>query len=422
MARVDGGGSRRFSRLIVRNGLVLGAALLAAAVVGETCFRLSVPFMTSNVPEVVVPGVGVLKEPNTEIRYTNRFDFWTTDRTNRLGFLDRDPPDPDSAAASCHVAIFGDSFVDAKEVHTDEKLQVRLPELAAERLPNLNLTATAYGRGGSGQIEQLAWYDAYARRLRPNLVVLVYVPNDLMDSSPVLHALNTGWDPDRYPGYTGARRDDDGTIELRPPHPEPAKLLPDTGAGRQPWLARALDGPSRISYLAAWLDEVMERVNNHADSRMLAARVDALIERPAYRASLDGWRPTSMANFHTFPAWDTLPSVFKESMEYAAFGMAQFKERADRDGAAVVVLASHAMTTLVGRGAFDLMATIAAAVQVPVIDQVDYISSLGHKPADGHWARDGHWNAAGHRWAAEAVLEYVEDNPEVCNDHQETSS
>ena len=115
MARVDGGGSRRFSRLIVRNGLVLGAALLAAAVVGETCFRLSVPFMTSNVPEVVVPGVGVLKEPNTEIRYTNRFDFWTTDRTNRLGFLDRDPPDPDSAAASCHVAIFGDSFVDARK-------------------------------------------------------------------------------------------------------------------------------------------------------------------------------------------------------------------------------------------------------------------------------------------------------------------
>lgn len=91
MAHVDGGGSRRFSRLIVRNGLVLGAALLAAAVVGETYFRLSVPFMTSSVPEVVVPGVSVLKEPNTQIRYTNRFDFWTTDRTNRLGFVEDNP-------------------------------------------------------------------------------------------------------------------------------------------------------------------------------------------------------------------------------------------------------------------------------------------------------------------------------------------
>ena len=68
------------------------------------------------------------------------------------------------------------------------------------------------------------------------------------------------------------------------------------------------------------------------------------------------------------------------------------------------------------------MATIAAAVQVPMIDQVDYISRQGYKPADAHWARDSHWNAAGHRWAAEAVLEYVEDNPGACNNHQETSS
>ena len=50
--------------------------------------------------------------PDMEMRFTNNLDFWTTARTNSLGFLDREPPDPDLAAASCHIAVIGDSFVE----------------------------------------------------------------------------------------------------------------------------------------------------------------------------------------------------------------------------------------------------------------------------------------------------------------------
>ena len=61
-----------------------------------------------------------------EVRWTNGLDFWTVSRTNSPGFLDREPPDPERAAASRHVAVFGDSFVEAKEVAVADKFHVRL--------------------------------------------------------------------------------------------------------------------------------------------------------------------------------------------------------------------------------------------------------------------------------------------------------
>ena len=33
---------------------------------------------------------------------------------------------------------------------------------------------------------------------------------------------------------------------------------------------------------------------------------------------------------------------------------------------------------------------------------------------DARWAHDGHWNPAGYQWAAEAMLEYLKRNRDVC--------
>ena len=377
----------------------------------------------------MVPGVGVMKQPNVEVRYTNRVDFWTTARTNRYGFLDREPPDPEQAARSCHVAFIGDSFVDALEVPIEHKVQVRLEELAAEQMPGLGLIATAFGRQGTGQIEQLAYYDHYARPLHPRLLVLVWNPNDLTDSSPVLRGAFSGWDPDRFPGNTGVRQTLDGEIELRPPHPEPARLLADSvanpwlGRPSDPWLARALDGPSRASYLAAVADFYFHLLSHrYAKDHSLARKMETIARRPRYQTSLDGWWPTTGVNTHTIMAQDTLPPVFAEALEYAAFAMEQFRERADRDGAELVVLIAH--TTRLEfwpPRVFDRITAIADAVGIPVIDHADYILRQGHELKDAQWPHDGHWNVAGHQWAAEAVLDHIKDSPEVCSDRRETA-
>ena len=67
-----------------------------------------------------------------------------------------------------------------------------------------------------------------------------------------------------------------------------------------------------------------------------------------------------------------------------------------------------------GDSLYDRMYALATARGIPVIDQSDYIRRQGAEIKDAHWPRDFHWNAAGHQWAAEAVLEYLKQNPAVC--------
>ena len=79
---------------------------------------------------------------------------------------------------SCHVSVIGDSFVDAMQVPVAAKVHVRLEALAARRLPRLDVTTSAFGMFDTGQIAQLPFYDTYARRLHPKLLVLVFFHND----------------------------------------------------------------------------------------------------------------------------------------------------------------------------------------------------------------------------------------------------
>ena len=44
----------------------------------------------------------------------------------------------------------------------------------------------------------------------------------------------------------------------------------------------------------------------------------------------------------------------------------------------------------------------------------DYIVRRGGEVRNARWPHDGHWNAAGHEWAAEALLQHLQRNPEIC--------
>ena len=165
-------------RVVFWNALALGAALLVALVASEVYLRAAWPFAHNEHPNELVPGVGMRTKPQAEVRWTNTLDYWTVQRANSLGFLDREPPSPERATASCHVAIVGDSFVEAKEVPVSDKVQVRLEGMAAERLPGWDVTVAAYGRANTGQVSQLPWWDEWIRHRPPKLVVLLFVWND----------------------------------------------------------------------------------------------------------------------------------------------------------------------------------------------------------------------------------------------------
>ena len=402
---------RRLLRLVAWNVGLAVAALVLTALAGEAWLRLTKPFMDSASPMRFVPAVGLVHEPNAEVRWTNGRDYWTVSRANRWGFLDRPPPD--RAAAGCHVSLIGDSFVDARQVPIADKAHVQLEALAGRRLPHLDVTASAFGINATGQIAQLPFYDAYARRLSPKLLVLVFTDNDFWNNSAVLTALKQGWDPDRLP-WASVGRGEDGALTLRPPdagyrehelplNARPAFTLADEGvlwASRWSWFAKRLT-------FGLW-----RRIREA--SRLASAReaLGILSRRPGYEW-LAGEEPAMITDHRAASAKEALSPAFEEAVAYTGFALDRFKARTERDGAALAILVVHGVAPS-GDRVFDRLHDLAAARGIPVISQRAWIERRGEDVRDAHWTHDGHWNPTGHRWAAEALLEWLTRNQDVC--------
>ena len=305
--------------VIVWNVLLLAGGAAFFFIDWGAWIHLHAPFTKAQRPTRHLPGVGLLNEPGAMVRWTNTADFWVSQRANSWGFLDREPQSPHRTARTCHIAFIGDSVVEAKEVARDDKFHVRLEKQAATALPKLNITTSAYGRSATGQINQLPFYDEYARRLRPKLVVLVFVPNDFEDNHPLVAALLKGWDPDHAP-YVVAEKDSAGAMALRPP-----------GAA---W------GRLAVSDLAARLsDELLAQ----------APRYQPVLEFYLSKGSWDAIHETRIgqasdtAKLRQLLLDPTLP-LFPEAVDFTAYGLDEFRRRVDADGGQLWLLLSSGVT------------------------------------------------------------------------------
>ena len=396
------------------NALFVIAGLLLIALAGEAYFRLTKPFLNTNIPRQFVDEVGLIFEPNAEVRYgKSEGEFWVVQRANSQGFLDREPVSAERAAAGCHIAFIGDSFVEAKEAPIADKFHVRLEEMAARELPHLAITTQAYGITGTGQINQLPFYDEYARRLIPKLVVLVFFLNDFMNNSPALDALYNGVDPDRMP-YMSAQRDEYGVMKLRPPDPEYARFMFLKKSQR--WYAGGWNHLKRISHFARWLEH-KNLIEVYASRTSNAEWANMIAQRPCCAWALDHHQPSDRWYKIYFRfVEERLPPVYENELEYTAFGIDQFKRRTDRDGVNLAILAASEYMGRRGDPQFDRLSAIAGALGIPVISDYDYIVRQGYDAGGGLWHFNQHWNATGHQWvAAEAVLEWLKANQDVCD-------
>ena len=245
------------------------------------------------------------------------------------------------------MTAIGDSFVAGLEVPIADKFHVRLEALARRELPQLDVTTSAFGRSGAAPVEELAFWDRYARHLRPRLLVLVLTLNDLWGNSPLLRSLGAGWDSDHLP-FVSVRRAADGALTLLPPEPDPAYRR-----GRFDRLPAML----RSSYLLVWSRyQLWWPLLQH-----LPAPVTATLEPQHGRAFPD-----------VPPRWEwndavrapELSPVFEEALALLGFALDQFVERTRRDGAAMVILAAY---DLGGRGdrPFGRLHALTAARGIP---------------------------------------------------------
>ena len=385
---------RRWRSVVGWNVLFLGLGAALIFIDWEAWFHLRAPFTERRQPTRFVPGVGLLYDPGAEVRWTNHAEFWVAQRPNRWGFLDREPLTPEQAAQTCHIAFFGDSFVEAMQVPVADGFHVRLEELAARALPRLNISTSAYGRGGTGQINQLPYYAEYARSLRPKLVVLVFVRNDFMDNHNLGQAVHMGWDPDHAP-YVVAEKTAAGAITLRPPDPAWRRLPVEA------WGSKYIS-PTRL------------RAELLAQDPRYQSVLEPYLSRAPESLSADGHGP-GLRKLLQDPA---LP-LFGEAVEFTAFALDEFQRRVAADGASLWLLLATS-----GNFPFQLgdvsdplrvvVEDLAEARGIPVVSLHDYLIRQGRKLRDGTFPYDGHWNPTGHQWVAEALLERLRQHPEVC--------
>ena len=385
----------------------------------EAYLRLRAPFNDKFTPSRLVPGVGYTYVPGAQIRRTNNLDYWTVSTANSLGFLDREPIPPEKAAATCHVAVLGDSFVEASEVPIDDKFHVQLERLAATKLPALRVTTSAYGRRGTAQINQLPYYDRFIRPSRPKMVLLVFVHNDFRENSPILKAMGGLRDPDHLP-LAFAYKASDGSMALRPPAVDWARrqaALHGRIAYHEPAQSTAsppAETPRRgiAGLLQAKTEdersELRKQARQRRQARLWSAYADLISQRPRYARAFDGWNAERGYLNHRRIRRHLVDAqrapVFAEAIEFTEFALDEFLQRSRRDGFHLAILAIHHLPR---HDVYALLLEIARARGIPLIDLRQYILGLGANPEDAHFRHDSHWSPQGHRWAAQAVLAHL---------------
>lgn len=404
--------------------LATAFAILLLLLAGEAYFRFTVPFTDKTWPIRYVDDIGWLFEPNSMVRLTNDLDFWAEEKTNSLGFLDRELPQALPATA-CKVAFIGDSFVEAAQVRNDEKMQALLERLAAQdgRLPRV--AAAAFGYSGTGQLNQIPFYERYARDFGPAVVVLVFVVNDFANNSSVLEAVRHGFHPDHPPRVYAVRGDDGKTTLLRPDPAWSKHLIPlgDEVVAPTCALCSMHRRLISVSLFYRWVTLKL---------RLIAPSLLAPLEPPAAKAVTTArieWLENNVKLTDGFGQWrgetdidalfsqSSLPPVFERAVEYTGFALAEFKRRVEHDGGKLVLLAAsnvRGLDPVNGDVYGKRLRALTDHLGIDVLDQYEWLKKRNEDPTSVQFRHDGHWNLRGHEVAAQMVLEYLQGNPAAC--------
>jgi SGNH hydrolase-like domain, acetyltransferase AlgX len=159
---------------------------------------------------------------------------------------------------------------------------------------------------------------------------------------------------------------------------------------------------------------------------LIAMRVEALRGVDDYRWQLRNWDNSYNSDLDAVFYDEELPGLFSDAVNLTGFALNEFQRRVKQDGGHLVVLTTSQMSLprvprsggkedpLISRRQFLRLEAIARTLGIPVIDQYTYIVQKGGNLFAAQFKHDAHWTPQGHIWASEAVLEYLEQNPQIC--------
>lgn len=145
--------------------------------------------------DLVMPGEAkgvwrLMHAPNAEFVYPGRpgavREFSVAVRNNSWGFHDRERSIEDPNERT-RIVVLGDTYVQGLEV----PMERGFPALLEDRLAadSRRFEVVRLARRGIGQVEELELLREFGARLSPQLVILVWATNDLLDNDPDLAGL-----------------------------------------------------------------------------------------------------------------------------------------------------------------------------------------------------------------------------------------
>jgi hypothetical protein len=346
-------------------GLVISVVLLGASLYGaDWYFRYAgqFPITDNKWPTEFVDQVGFLFKPGDTVRLTNGTEFWASEQVNSLGFIDREPVLP-KPPGTFRIVLVGDSFVEAAQVAIEQKLQSLLAEDLNRRFPDRKFDAVALGFSGTGQANQLPFYER-SRNLKPDLVILVFVSNDFANNSHVLESMHYGWHPDHLP-----------RVFMREQRGQPCGRLPIDSAWRKSLLFGDL--AERIRQMRAISPEL------DSDLRDMNSKVD-LIE--------------------IFRGPGPLLPVLEAAVASTKCAFVEWQKLAEQDGFKLLVASADSVDGQLAR-----LKRITDELELPLIDLRKEFARH-HDLALARFKTDFHWSPHGHRWAADAIANYLTEN------------
>lgn len=159
--------------------------------------------------------VGISLIPNVKVIH-ERGCFKGEVVVNRWGMRDRDRS-LEKSPGGFRIALLGDSAIEGVHVRPDEVVNIRMEKILKNKGYN-KVEVLNFGVEGIGTTQEFLIYEQRARRFHPNLVVLVYSDNDVMNNSstlqPKAYGIHTWYCPyfDLGP---------DGNLVFRPVEPRP---------------------------------------------------------------------------------------------------------------------------------------------------------------------------------------------------------
>ncbi len=121
---------------------------------------------------------------------------------NRWGMRDRDRS-LEKQPGQFRIALLGDSAIEGVHVKPDEVVNIKMEKLLAEK-GYANAEVLNFGVAGIGTTQELLIYKERVRQFRPDLVILLFVGNDVMNNSstlqPKAYGIHTWYAPYLRPG------------------------------------------------------------------------------------------------------------------------------------------------------------------------------------------------------------------------------